>query len=196
MPENSKSTPTADEQLIDATLRGDISSFGTIVERYWKMVVALALSKINDAVAAEDIAQESFLKAYTHLGTLRDTGRFAGWLTKIVRQESVNHLRKCHRDKVHLRRQSIMPQPLEADLAGSANPGLTESQASFVRQAVSRLPERFQSIIVMRFVAGLSAPQIAQQLGKRSSTVHVWLHRAYKMLRKDLAPFLEEVQPL
>jgi RNA polymerase sigma-70 factor (ECF subfamily) len=160
------------------------------------MAVAPALSKINDAVAAEDIAQENFLKAYTHLGTLRDGRRLAGWLTKIVRRESVNHLRKCRRDKLYLSRQSIMPEPLEADLVYSANPRLTESQAGFVRQAVSRLPERFQSIIVMRFVAGLSAPQIAQQLGKRSSTVHVWLHRAYKILRKDLAPFLEEVQPL
>ena len=196
MPENSKSIPIADEQLIGTTLCGDISSFGTIVERYWKMAVALALSKINDPIAAEDIAQESFLKAYTHLGTLRDARCFAGWLTKIVRQESVNHLRKCRRDKAYLSRQSMMPQPLEAGLACSANPGLTESQAGFVRRAVSRLPERFQSIIVMRFVAGLSAPQIAQELGKRSGTVHVWLHRACRILRKDLAPLLEEVEPL
>ena len=71
--------PTAgDEQLVLATLRGDVPAFGLLVERYWKMAFALALSRIRDAAEAEDIAQESFLKAYAHLHTLRDARRFAG----------------------------------------------------------------------------------------------------------------------
>jgi RNA polymerase sigma-70 factor (ECF subfamily) len=71
-------------------------------------------------------------------------------------------------------------------------PGLTESEIHFVRSAVGRMPEKFQQIIIMRFMAGLSAAQIADKLGKRPGTVRVWLHRAYKILRKDLAPILKE----
>ena len=63
---------TSDKQLVEATLQGDISSFGIIVERYWDMVIAFALSKINNATDAEDIAQESLLKAYSQLHRLRN----------------------------------------------------------------------------------------------------------------------------
>jgi RNA polymerase sigma-70 factor (ECF subfamily) len=194
MAEDAPLTVTTDEQLIADTLHGDVSSFGTIVERYWNMIVALALSRIDDPIAAEDIAQESFLKAYIHLRKLRNPGRFAGWLSKIVLQESVNHVRRCSRNAAGSRPASTCLEALNMDLACSTNPGLTESQTSFVRQAISQLPERFQKIIVMRFVADLSAPEIAKQLGKRSGTIRVWLHRAYKILRKDLAPLLEEVE--
>ena len=84
-------------------------------------------------------------------------------------------------------------EELQTIPAYSSNPGLSESQIHFVRQAVSELPPKSQRLIIMRFVAGLSAVQIAEQLGKRPGTVRVWLHRAYKILRKDLAPLLEEV---
>ncbi len=77
--------------------------------------------------------------------------------------------------------------------AYSSNPGLNERQLQFVRQAVGQLPGKLQKPIIMRFMAGLSAVQIAAQLGKRPGTVRVWLHRAYKILRRDLAPLLEEV---
>ena len=78
--------------------------------------------------------------------------------------------------------------------AYSSNPGLTESQIHFVRTRVSQLPAKARNVVLMRFVGGLSAVQIARQLGQRPGTVRVWLHRAYKLLRKDLAPLLEEVQ--
>jgi len=194
MAEDATLTVTTDEQLIADTLHGDISSFGIIVERYWNMIVALALSKINDPIAAEDIAQESFLKAYIHLRKLRNPGCFAGWLSKIVLQETVNHIRRCCRNAAGSRPAITCLEALNTALACSTNPGLTESQTSLVRHAISRLPERFQTIIVMRFVADLSAPEIAKQLGKRNGTVRVWLHRAYKLLRKDLASLIKEVE--
>jgi RNA polymerase sigma factor (sigma-70 family) len=85
-------------------------------------------------------------------------------------------------------------EALDKQPALSANPGLTQNQVRFVRQTIRRLPEKFRTMIVMRFVADLSTVQIAKQLGKRPGTVRVRLHRAYKLLRKDLAPLLEEVE--
>ena len=78
----------------------------------------------------------------------------------------------------------------------TANPGLTAMQKQFVRGAVARLAEKYRTIIVMRFIGGLNAREIANQLGKRPGTVRVWLHRAYKILRKSLEPIAEEVQSL
>ncbi|UCC97941.1 MAG: sigma-70 family RNA polymerase sigma factor [Phycisphaerales bacterium] len=194
MPDGPKQTMTRDEQLIRSALAGETAAFGTLVERYWKLVVAMALTRIADPAEAEDVAQESFLKAYSHLHTLRDPSRFAGWLSRIAVQQCTNSLRRSARCKTAFGCKATPLDELDAKPAEPANPGLTQSQIHFVRQTVLRLPEKFQSLIVMRFVAGLSAGQIAGQLGKRPGTVRVWLHRAYKILRKDLAPFFEEVE--
>ncbi len=182
-----------DQQLVRATLLGEKSAFGAIVEKYWNMVVALALSKISDAAEAEDIAQESFLKAYSQLANLRDPSRLAGWLSKITIQQCSNSLRKTVRRKRALGCRATPIEALDEQPAMASNPGLTQSQIRFVRQTIRRLPEKFRTMIVMRFVANLSTVQIAEQLGKRPGTVRVRLHRAYKLLRKDLAPLLEEV---
>lgn len=184
-----------DERLVVATLRGDVPSFGVLVERYWKMVFSLALSRIRDAVEAEDVAQESFLKAYSQLHTLRDPSRFAGWLGRITLQQCANAVRKSLRRKAALDREAAEPATLGAIAGYSSNPGLTEAQIRFVRETTGGLPTRLQELIIMRFTTGLSAVQIARQLGKRPGTVRVWLHRAYKILRRDLAPLLEEVEP-
>jgi RNA polymerase sigma-70 factor (ECF subfamily) len=183
-----------DRQLVRAALDGEASAFGTIVEKYWNMVVALALSKIADAAEAEDIAQESFLKAYSQLSSLKDPSRLAGWLSKITMQQCSNSLRRAFRGKRAVGYRTTPVEALDAQPAISANPGLTQNQIHFVRQTVRQLPEKFRTLVIMRFVADLSTVQIAKQLGKRPGTVRVWLHRAYKILRKDLAPLLEEVE--
>lgn len=189
-----KRNNAADQQLVRAALLGETYAFGAIVEKYWNMVIALALSKISNSTEAEDIAQESFLKAYSQLSGLKDPSRLAGWLSKITMQQCSNSLRRSLRNKTALGNRVIPVQELDLQPSISANPGLTQNQIQFVRQAVRQLPEKFRTLVIMRFVADLSTVQIAKQLGKRPGTVRVWLHRAYKILRKDLAPLLEEVE--
>jgi len=193
MADKLKQRPIEDRQLIHATLHGDNSAFGTIVERHWNMVIALALSKIDEPSEAEDIAQESFLKAYSQLHNLRNPARFAGWLSKIVLQQCTNKIRRTVRCKTALGCNSMPLEDLDGKYTIATNPGLSKNQVHFIRQSVRRLPEKFHSLIIMRFVAGLSAVQIAEQIGKRPGTVRVRLHRAYKILRRDLAPLFEEV---
>ena len=188
-----KQNIAVDQQLVRAALFGETAAFGAIVEKYWNMVVALALSKVPDGAEAEDIAQESFLKAYSQLSSLKDPSRLAGWLSKITMQQCSNSLRRTVRSKKALGCRATPVKELDYLPAMSANPGLTKNQVHFVRQTVRRLPEKFQTLIIMRFVAELSTVQIAEQLGKRPGTIRVRLHRAYKLLRKDLAPLLEEV---
>jgi len=186
-------SPT-DEQLVRATLEGDLSAFGVMVERHWNMVVALALSRTGNVSEAEDIAQESFLRGYTHLHSLQDPTRFAGWLSKIVRQQCADAVRRNARQKAAFGVKAMPAEELAAMPAYAENPGLTNGQVRFVRETVRRLPDKFQRLVVMRFVVGLSSVQIAKQLGKRPGTIRVWLHRAYKVLRRDLAPLLEDLR--
>ena len=193
MPDEANTTTPNDEELVRATLGGEKAAFGQLVERHWNMVVALALSKIADAATAEDVAQESFVKAYSHLHSLREASRFAGWLSKIAIQQCSNVVRTSIRTRRALGVAATPLETVEAEAACEVNPGLSEEQVGFVRGTIQRLPEKFRKLIIMRFVGGLSAVDIAKQLGKRPGTVRVWLHRAYNILRKDLDPLLEEV---
>jgi len=191
MLDKSETHTATDEQLIRTALAGETAAFGTLVERHWNVAVALALSRVTDMAEAEDIAQDSFLKAYTYLHTCRKPSRFVGWLSKIVSQQCSDALRKTARHSAALNRSAAsaeMPMP-----AYSSNPGLTVQQIHFIRQTISQLPDKFHRLVIMRFVAGLSTKEIAEQLGKRPGTVRVWIHRAYNILRRDLAPLLEEV---
>ncbi|MBN2138083.1 MAG: sigma-70 family RNA polymerase sigma factor [Sedimentisphaerales bacterium] len=183
-----------DESLIGIVLGGNRSAFGTIVERHWNMVMALALSKVGEVAEAEDVAQESFLKAYSNLHRLRDRSRFIGWLAKIALQECSNVVRRDIRRRTGLGSGKADSEVLDTIPACSSNPGLNRSQIRFVRRSVYKLPEKFRKLIIMRFVTGLSSVEIARQLGKRPGTVRVWLHRAYKILRDELAPVIEEIK--
>jgi len=180
-------------ELIEATCRGDLAAFGVLTQRYWSLAVALALSRLDNAADAEDVAQESFIKAHAQLASLRDAQRFAGWLSRIVIHQCVDAHRR------HLRRQRALGHQVRTETAldhiaaYASNPGLSHQQIRFVRQTIGKLPERFKQPIIMRFVSGLSAVEIARQLGKRPGTIRVWLHRAHQQLRRELAALLEEV---
>jgi len=184
----------SDKQLIMAVLSGETMTYGVIVERYWKMATALALSKINNAAEAEDIAQESFIKAYSQLYKLKKPDRFAGWLCSIVSRGCIDYIRKCARGQNVITLDTKVFEVSDCGFAFSSNPGLDENQISFIRSAVAKLPDKFKKVVIMRFVAGLTSNEIAEKLGKRHGTVRVWLHRGYEILRKELTPIFEEAK--
>ncbi len=180
--------PPDDRELVAGALAGQRECFGELVERYWEVAVALAAARTGSVQAAEDVAQDAFVRAYRCLDSLRDPSRFAGWLLAIVSQRCVDEARARRRteelrgggpDLDQLAAAAPCPEPAGADLR-------------LVRSAVAALPEKYQQVVVMRFVGGLSTREIARRLGLRPGTVRVRLHRAYGKLRAELAPALEE----
>ena len=180
-----------DEQAVKMVLAGHTQAYGALVQRYWKLALAMAYSRCQNAEIAEDIAQDSFIKAYTNLSTLRNPSQFAGWLNKIIHRECINY----HRN---LQNQALVSPQLSGQLNSlyvpKSNPGLSRQQVDLVHQAIRKLPEHMQNVIIMRFVGGLPLKEIAQQIEIKYGTVRVWLHRAYQLLKEDLAPILKEVQ--
>lgn len=179
-----------DSQLVFLTLEGNKESFNCLVDRYWPMAMALSISRIPNVTEAEDIAQEGFVQAYQYLATLKDPSRFAGWLTRIIREKCVDHYRRSNKNRTI----SLSVVKHDDVPAYTSNPGLTAAQVRMIRDKISKLPEKYQSVIIMRFMAGLSTREISRQLNKRYGTISVWFHRAYNILRHELAPLFEEVQ--
>lgn len=180
----------SDSQLVFLTLQGNKESFDCLVDRYWPMAMALCVSRISSVPEAEDIAQEGFVQAYQYLATLRDPSLFAGWLTRIIREKCIDHYRSSKRNRT----VSLSVVNYENVPVFTSNPGLTASQIRTIRDKISKLPEKYQRVIIMRFMAGLSTHEISRQLNKRYGTVSVWFHRAYKILRQELTPLFVEVQ--
>jgi len=181
----------SDERLVALTLAGDTRAFGSLVEKYWTTAAGIAFSRLGEANLAEDVAQESFIAAYTKLAGLRSPSRFPGWLSKIVAQKTVDAARRKRR--THVSVENLSEQGLDPPWAPQAADALSPEDAVRVRNAVARLPEKLRVPVVMRFIGGASAVEIAQGLGMRPSTVRVCLHRAYERLRRDLAFLSREV---
>jgi len=181
----------SDERLVALTLAGDTRAFGSLVEKYWTTAAGIAFSRLGEANLAEDVAQESFIAAYTKLAGLRMPSRFPGWLSKIVAQKTVDAARRKRRSHVSV--ENLSEQGLDPPWTPQAADALSPEDAVRVRSAVARLPEKLRVPVVMRFIGGASAIEIAQGLGMRPSTVRVYLHRAYERLRKDLAFLAREV---
>ncbi|MYK19927.1 sigma-70 family RNA polymerase sigma factor [Candidatus Poribacteria bacterium] len=99
-----------DAQLVHAVLSGDDSAFSILVEKYQKGVHALVWQKIDDFHYAEDLTQETFLRAYENLSTLRNPSQFFGWLYVIANRLCLNWLREQKPEK-HL--QSLEDTPME-----------------------------------------------------------------------------------
>lgn len=175
--------------LVTQAQQGCRASFGRLVELYWPTAVAMAMARIHDPVEAEDIAQDSFLIAYSRLGELRDPSRFVGWLASIVATRTLTQLRRAR-----VRKTEPLADPWRADpVDASREERIDAGQRARILSIVGRLPAHYQQVIAMRFVAGLSAPEIARQLGKRPGTVRMWLSRAYEKLRPGLKDLAREV---
>jgi RNA polymerase sigma-70 factor (ECF subfamily) len=180
-----------DKQVIEQVLAGQTNAYGNLVKRYWKLALAVAYTRCQNTASAEDLAQDGFIKAYMHLASLEDRSKFAGWLTKIIHQECISHHRK---KQVSIHVDPVSIDHLKPVFTIQDNPGLSQHQINLVHRAIQKLPPYLQDVVMMRFVGGLPLKQIAEQIETKYGTVRVWLHRAYKLLKEDLAPVLKEVQ--
>ena len=163
--------PVADAAVVDAARRGDRDAFGLLYEKYARLVHGIALARVPTR-DADDLVHDVFVTAFERIGSLRDPGAFAGWLTAIARNRAVDYHRR-------------MPQLEEAvDVPGPARTGHDDAIA--VMAAIRRLPEAYRETLVLRLVEGLTGPEIAERTGLTHGSVRVNLHRGMQMLRAAL----------
>ena len=177
-----------DKQLIQNTLNGDHDSFAQLVRRYQNRVHALAWRNIGDFHIAEEITQDTFLRAYRKLGSLKNPNLFAGWLYVIA-----NRLCKTWLSKKGNQMQSLDTVPtdeLEAHTFSEYTARKREEHASDVRgelvkRLLQKLPESERIVITLHYLAESSVKEISEFLGVSMNTVKSRLHRARKRLQKE-----------
>ena len=169
-------------RLVDASTRGDLGAYGTLVVRFQDMVYGYARSLLWDSHLAEDAAQESFLHAYQHLRDLRKPAAFPGWLRRIV-------LTQCDR---LLRRKA--PRPAGLDLArnladrqgGPQDQAQQKELAEKVLAAIQALPDSQREVTTLFYVNGYSYTEVSAFLDVPTATVKSRLRAARRNLTKEL----------
>ena len=171
---------TSDEALVRAAQAGDRAAFGSLYQRYSRMVHGILLARVPRP-AAEDLLQDVFLRALPRLASLRDATRFGGWIAAIARNRANDY-----------HRQSPSTEELEESFQGdqegrgqTANAQLAEGL--FFLEAVRSLPEAYREPLILRFVEGMTGPEIAERTGLKHGSVRVNLYRGMQMLRERLA---------
>jgi RNA polymerase sigma-70 factor (ECF subfamily) len=180
-----------EKQLVRLAQDGSREAFEALVTKYQSKVFSMALSFIRNREAADDAAQEVFLKAYLALPKVHLRSEFGTWLYRIA----VNHVKDVLRKKGRAREISLedvreVSVTDEDTLEKAELEKETEKRKSLVQKLVQALPEKYRVILTLRDIQGLPYEEISQVLHLSPGTVDSRLHRARKMLRHKLAPYL------
>ena len=183
-----------DAQLIQRVLAGDDTAFSTLVKRHQKPVHALAWRKTGDFHVAEEITQDTFLKAYQNLSTLKEPQKFAGWLYVIA----ANYCKMWKRKK-RLSTQSL-ENTSSAELEKATYSGYViaeneritaEAQREVVKQLLAKLQESDRIVITLYYLGGMTYEEISEFLGVSVSAIKNRLYRARRRLKKE-EPMIRE----
>jgi len=169
-----------DAVLVGAARDGDRSAFGLLYHRYARMVHGILLCRVPPR-EVDDLVQEVFLRALRQLPSLREHSRFGAWLGTITRNRANDYYRKRGTAEK-------ATEPLEDEhTQSSATDHATEQEAAMTLAVLRMLPETYREPLVLRFVEGMTGPEIAARTGLTHGSVRVNLHRGMQMLREKLA---------
>ena len=161
-------------------LAGSQSAFEQILQRYQRPVLSLLVRMTGDAALAEDLAQETFVKAFRNLAAFDTTRRLSSWLLRIAHNTGIDALRRAR------------PAAVEIDAGGPAaepaapavgDPVERRALGQALKAALAQLRPDYRTAVILRYEDGLSFQDIGQVLGMPEATARSHVHRA----RKELA---------
>jgi len=197
--------PSDDIELVRRALARDDTAFRIIMERHNRRLYRIARGILRNDTEAEDVVQEAYVSAFTHLDGFRGDSSLATWLARITMNEALGRLR---RERLAVDLDTFEAQRTEAQIiqfpqtVTSDDPERTMAQREIlqlVERATDNLPEIFRIVFITRVIEGMSVEETADLLGLRPETVKTRLHRARRLVReqldKQIGPVLMEAFP-
>ena len=185
----------SDEALVTATKRGDAQAFEELVLRHRQRVLAVAQRITNNREDAEDVAQESFHKAFLHLDAFQEKSRFSTWLTRIAMNEAFMLLRR-RRGVVEMLPENPddgMESSSKAFVDRSPNPEesyLRLERTELLTEAINQLGSTIRTTILLRDIEERSVKETAQILGASITAVKARVFQGRRTLRRTVNPWL------
>lgn len=180
-----------DSELIQQALKGDQQAYRQLAERHRAAVFHIVYKIVREKETANDLVQETFMKAFSSLNSYRSEYRFSTWLYKIAANCSIDHLRK----------KRIQVLSLEGQLGGDSESRtmdvpdysyhperdlVRKEQRFSIEEAIDALPRKYREVIVYRHKDDKSYEEIADLLGIPIGTVKARIFRARELLKKKL----------
>lgn len=181
-----------DDVLVQEARQGRTEAFAELVRRHQQKVYRIIYSMTRNASDTDDLAQEAFLAAYRFLPAFNMNARFSTWLYRISVNTTLSFLKKRGREK---NRAEFREDLIDAERSTGAPDSPEEKSvlhdlSARIEEAVEALPSHFRASFLLVASQGLSHAEAAQVLGCSENTVSWRLHKARKMLRVRLEPFL------
>ena len=196
---------TGDTELVRRALARDETAVRAIMQANNRRLYRLARGILRNDAEAEDVVQEAYVRAFTHLESFRGDSSLSTWLSRIAMNEALGRLRR-QRPSVDV--NTLAPGVLEAQIiqfplaASSEDPEKSMAQRQIqqvVEHAIDDLPEAFRIVFITRVIEGMNVEETAEILGLKPETVKTRLHRARAMLRdnveKKIGPVVLEAFP-
>ncbi len=187
------SAGSADAELVQRARARDEAAVRTIMQANNRRLYRLARGILRNDSEAEDVVQETYVRAFTHLNDFRGDSSLATWLSRIAMNEALGRLR---RQKPGVEWTSLPPGTLEAQIiqfplssSSSEDPEKTMAQREIqrvVEHAIDDLPDAFRIVFITRVIEGMNVEETAEILGLKPETVKTRLHRARTMLRENV----------
>ncbi len=177
-----------DEEVVRRVRAGEHALFEILMRRHNQRVYRVARSIVKDEAEAEDVMQQAYVNAYTHLDQFADRAKFVTWLTRIAVYEALARARRRGR----LTEIDPMSETDETG-GGLTAKGLDPEQQAFTGElrralelSLDALPEIYRTVFMLREVEGLSTAEAAECLGVTEDSVKTRLHRARSLMREEL----------
>lgn len=175
-----------DADLLERCRSRDEDAVRELTRRYNQRLYRVARGILRSDAEAEDVVQETYVRAFTGLDKFRGDAAIGTWLTRIAINEALGRVRKA-RPVVDLADDSPhAPINLAADAPDPEMQMATQESRVMLEQAIDDLPDAFRSVFVARIVEGLSVEETAEMFGLRPETVKTRVHRARAKLRAGL----------
>lgn len=185
-----------DRELATMAARGREPAFREILARYERPVFSLVYRMVRNRTVAEDLAQESFIRAFNAIGSYNSSYKFSNWILKIANNHTIDHLRKRKLDTVsidgspHATTSDEVSQTRLVIEARDENPQEYVEHRELggqIERAIGGLRDEYRTVILLRHVEGYAYDEIAEIMDLPLGTVKTYLHRARGELRKSLA---------
>ena len=182
---------TAVDELVARARDRDEAAIRAIIKANNRRLYRLARGILRNDAEAEDVVQETYVRAFTHLDQFRGDSTLATWLARIAMNEALGRLRSQRPgvEWTSLPQGTIEAQVIQFPLVASIDPEKTMAQREIqhvVEHAIDELPEPFRLVFITRVVEGMNVEETAEILDLKPETVKTRLHRARAMLRENV----------
>jgi len=187
-----------DTLLLKALRAGDSTAFSTLFETYADRLYRLAIGLIQQPDEAEDVVQETFIKAITHLDQFEGRSNLGTWLYRVAYNASLDRLRRREEapladDGPYEEAEVLVSMPeVLVEWQTPEDLLIDEQDREFLDQSIGKLSQNLRTVFVLRDIDELSSAETADILGISVSAVKVRLHRARLELRESLAVYFAE----